>query len=66
MTEEERQDFFEYWDLETNEGKWDFHINQLINSAKQRCTNNKESMRSMTREYSIDKKRVCKVIYLCI
>lgn len=43
VTEEERQDFFEYWDLGTNEGKWDFHINQLINSAKQRCTNNKES-----------------------
>ena len=66
VTEKERQDFFEYWKLGTNEGKWDFHINQLINSAKQRCTNNKESMRSMTREYSIDEKRVCKVIYLCI
>ena len=67
-TEEERQEvfFFEYWELGTSEGKWDFHINQLINSAKQRCTNNKESMRSMTREYSLDEKRVCKVIYLCI
>ena len=66
VTEEERQEvFYECWELGTNERKWDFHINHVINPTKQRCsTNSKESRRSMTREYSIGGKRVCKVMYL--
>ena len=60
-----KKSFYEYWELGTNERKWDFHINHVINSAKQRCcTNSKESRRNMTREYSIGGKRVCKVMYL--
>ena len=57
--------FYEYWEQGKNKRKWDFHLNHVINSAKQRCrTNSKESRRSMTREYSIGGKRVCKVICL--
>ena len=68
VTEEERHEVFNhYWELGTNERKWDFHINRVTNSAKQRChKNSKESRRSMTREYSTGGKRVCKVMYISI